>query len=76
MSANYNELLLTDRDRARSLLGDTEIDPVEDALHSDEHIAAVLEQQDSFAAAVAWLAWSLIRQVGTRGRKPASAGRS
>ena len=27
-------------------------------------------------AAVAWLAWSLIRQVGTRGRKPASAGRS
>jgi threonine/homoserine/homoserine lactone efflux protein len=26
-------------------------------------------------AAVAWLAWSLIRQVGTRGRKPARAGR-
>ena len=26
-------------------------------------------------AAVAWLAWSLIRQVGARGRKPASVSR-
>ncbi len=26
-------------------------------------------------AAVGWLAWSLIRQVGGRGRKPAGAGR-
>lgn len=26
-------------------------------------------------AAVAWLAWSLIRQVGTRGRKPARLSR-
>jgi hypothetical protein len=27
-------------------------------------------------AAIAWLAWSLIRQVGHRGRKPASVSRS
>ncbi len=27
-------------------------------------------------AAVAWLAWSLIRQVGARGRKPAGMSRS
>jgi len=26
-------------------------------------------------AAVAWLAWSLIRQVGSRGRKPAGMSR-
>ena len=26
-------------------------------------------------AAIAWLAWSLIRQVGTRGRRPAGVSR-
>jgi predicted Rdx family selenoprotein len=60
MSATYNELLLSDLDRARSLLGDTAIDPPEDALHSDKHIAAVLEQHTTFAAAVAWLADELV----------------
>lgn len=56
MAATYNELLPTDKDRARALLGDTEVDPAEDALLTDEHILAVLEQEATFALGVAWLA--------------------
>lgn len=63
MSATYDETLPTDLDRARSLLGDTEINPAEDALHTDEHILAVLDQESTFEAAVAWLADELAARI-------------
>lgn len=60
MSATYDELLPTDLDRARSMTGDTTVEPEEDALHSDEHIEAVLTAEGSLAAAVAYLADELV----------------
>lgn len=76
MSATYNELLLTDVDRARSLLGDTTVEPAEDALHSDEHIVAVLDQEGSLAGAVAYLADELVTRFAQEPVKITKDGRS
>lgn len=62
MAATYDETLPTDQDKARSQLGDTDIDY---ALHSDEHIAAVLTWQGSLAAGVVYLAKELIARYAT-----------
>jgi hypothetical protein len=64
MSANYNEALPTDRDRARYLLGDTAVEPEEDALRTDEHYNAVLASEPSFEAAVILIANGLIAEFG------------
>lgn len=56
-TSSYNELLPTDMDRARALLGDTDDSVV---LFSDEHINAVLAAQGSLAAGLAWLAFELV----------------
>lgn len=54
---SYDDTLATDRDRARSLIGDTD----ESAeLHSDEHIDAVLTEQGSLGMAVSYLAHELV----------------
>jgi hypothetical protein len=64
VSASYNELLETDLDRARSMLGDTVVEPASKALHSDEHITAVLTAEGSLTAAVAYLADELVTRFG------------
>ena len=45
-----------------------------EAEYRGKPVIAILNSYAGLAA-VAWLAWSLIRQAGTRGRKPARAGR-
>src|SRR5688572_29195622 len=62
MSATYDETLATDKDKIRSLLGDTNVSPASNALFTDEHIAAVLTIQGTIKAAVAYLADELIAQ--------------
>lgn len=59
MAATYDELLPTNRDRARYLLGDTD---VSNALRTDEHYDAVLAQHSSFEAAVKFIAEGLITE--------------
>ncbi|HEU5097903.1 MAG TPA: hypothetical protein VFU22_02590 [Roseiflexaceae bacterium] len=76
MSATYNELLLTDLDRARSLLGDTIVSPASKALHSDEHMAAVLEAEGSLAAGVAYLADELVTRFAQQPVRIADDGSS
>lgn len=61
MSATYDELLPTDRDRARALLGDTDVP--DNALLTDAHIDAVLTLLGTFEAGVAFLADSLVAQI-------------
>lgn len=56
-TSSYNELLPTDMDRARALLGDSDDTAV---LFSDEHINAVLTAQGSLYAGLAWLAFELV----------------
>ena len=58
MGATYDDALPTDRDRARSILGDTQ-DLPDAALLTDEHIDAVLAWQASLDGAVAFLAAEL-----------------
>lgn len=53
MTATYDETLPTDKDRARAMLGDTNLIK---ALHSDEHITAVIAAEGSLMAGVAFLA--------------------
>lgn len=53
----YDDTLQTDRDRARSILGDTDDDH---PLHSDDHIEAVLTAQGSLALGVSYLAHELV----------------
>jgi hypothetical protein len=62
MSASYVETLPTDRDRARYLLGDTDVDPEENALRTNEHYNAVLAAEATFEAAVILIANSLIAE--------------
>ncbi len=57
MSATYDETLPTDKDVIRSMLGDID---TANALHSDEHIAAVLVLQGSVNAGIVYLANELI----------------
>lgn len=57
MAATYDETLASDTDRARAMLGDTD---VTDALFSDEHIAAVISAEGSLKAGVAFLADELV----------------
>lgn len=76
MSASYNELLLTDLDRARSMLGDINVTPASNALHSNEHINAVLDEEDSFEAAIAYLADELVVRFGQDPVKIAGDGSS
>lgn len=59
MSQTYNEALPIDRDKARSILGATDVTTAEAALISDEHIDAVLLWQGTLDGAVAFLASEL-----------------
>lgn len=59
MAATYDDTLPTDRDRARSLIGDTD---TANALFSDEHIDAVLAYRGSLMAGVVYLAQELVAQ--------------
>lgn len=61
MSATYDETLPTEKDEARSLLGDTVVVPAEDALRSDEHYLAVIAKK-GLEAGVAFIADSLVAQ--------------
>lgn len=66
MPSSYDETLPTNKDKARSLLGDVAVTPgtttIPDdaALHSDQHIATVLALLTPFESAVAWLADELV----------------
>lgn len=42
MSATYDQTHPTARDRVRANLGDTEVSPAENALHTNEHMDALL----------------------------------
>jgi hypothetical protein len=59
MSATYNQLLPTDKDYVRYRIGDTDVDPEENALRTNEHILAVLAAQASREAAIALIAKAL-----------------
>lgn len=74
MAATYDDTLPTDKDKARSLLGDTDVDPASEALHSDEHITAVLAWQGSLAAGVVYLAKELIARFATEPVKVTADG--
>lgn len=63
MSASYNEEQPTALDKARGLLGDTTVEPETQALHSDEHIEAILAR-DGFDLGVAFLADELVTRIG------------
>jgi hypothetical protein len=63
MSASFDEELPSDLDRARFELGDTTVEPEEDALLSDEAIAAVIAWK-GYTAGVAYLAEGLIARFG------------
>lgn len=75
MSASYDEAQPTDLDKARGLLGDTTVDPETSALHSDEHIDAILTR-DGFLLGVAFLADELVTRIGREPVKIASDGSS
>jgi hypothetical protein len=75
MSASYDEEQPTDLDKARGLLGDTTVDPETSALHSDEHIEAILDR-DGFLLGVAFLADELVTRIGREPVKIASDGSS
>jgi hypothetical protein len=63
MSASFDEELPSDLDRARFELGDTTVESEEDALLSDEAIAAVIAWK-GYTAGVAYLAEGLIARFG------------
>lgn len=73
MSASYDDQLTTDLDKARSALGDT---LTEDALHSDEHIEAVLTWKGSLAAAIVYLADELVARFARDPVRVSSNGKS
>lgn len=62
MSATYDETLPTPKDEARYLLGDTAVDPAEDALRSDELINAVLGRK-GFELGLAFIADGLVAEI-------------
>jgi hypothetical protein len=65
MSATYDEESGADLDWIRSQLGDTEVDPEENALLTDERIAFVLAQHpDNRALTLSQLAHELVAQFG------------
>lgn len=59
MAATYDDTLPTDRDKARSLLGTTDVTSEATALVTDEHIDAVLTWKADLDRAVAFLASEL-----------------
>lgn len=75
MSASYDEEQPTDLDKARGLLGDTTVEPEERALHSDEHITAILAR-DGFLRGVAFLADELVTRIGQQPVRIADDGSS
>lgn len=75
MSASYDEEQPSDLDRARGLLGDTAVEPETSALHSDEHIEAVLTRE-GYALGVAFLADELVTRFGREPIKIADDGSS
>jgi hypothetical protein len=62
MPATYDDTLPTDRDKARSLIGDVNMDA---PLMSDEHMDSVLSWQGSLQGAVAYLAQELIAKFSS-----------
>jgi len=82
MPATYDETLLTAKDRARALLGDTAVIPgtstIPDdaALFSDAHILTVLALYTPFETAVAWLADELITRFAQAPVKLSGGGES
>jgi len=75
MGATYDDALPTDRDRARSILGDTQ-DLPDDALLTDEHIDAVLAWQASLDGAVAFLAAELAARFARQPVRVTSNGKT
>lgn len=59
MSATFDELLSTSLDYVRDRIGDTAVEPEENALRTDEHIEAVLAAEGSREAAIAFIAKGL-----------------
>ncbi len=68
---SYNDALLTNIDKVRSLLGDTD---AADWLFSNEHITAVLDQQGSLASGVAYLANELVARFGRQPTRMSDLG--
>jgi hypothetical protein len=64
MSASYNENLPTVKDWMRLQLGDTNVDPVENALRSDEEYLAALNTEGDKISATVFLAESLAAEFG------------
>ena len=75
MSASYNEEQPSNLDKARGLLGDTTVEPETRALHSDEHIEAILVR-DGFDLGVAFLADELVTRIGREPVRIADDGSS
>lgn len=75
MSASYDEEQPSDLDRARGLLGDTTVEPETSALHTDEHIEAILARDD-FYLGVAFLADELVARIGREPVRIAADGSS
>lgn len=81
MPATYDPTRGTDIDRARELLGDTAITagtttiPDADALHSDPHIASVLERE-GWAMGVSWLAAELYARFAQEPSRISANGKS
>lgn len=61
MAATYDPTWPTPKDEARHLLGDTAVEPAEDALRSDESITAAIAAR-GLALGVAWLADGLVAE--------------
>ena len=79
MSATYDETLPTDKDEARSLLGDNVVTPgtttVAKPLRSDEHINAVIAKK-GFYLGVAFIADGLVTQFAQQPVKLSESGSS
>src|SRR4051812_35754580 len=75
MSASYDEEQPTNLDKARGLLGDTTVEPESRALHSDEHIEAILTR-DGFLLGMAFLADELVARIGQQPVRIADDGSS
>jgi len=61
VATTYNDALLTDKDKVRASLGDTDM---ASPLMSDEHITAVLVVEGSIMATVEQLAHELVARFG------------
>lgn len=76
MAQTYDDTLPSDRDKARSVLGITDVSTAELALVSDEYIDAVLVWKDGLDGAVAFIAASLASRYAQMPTSVSSSGKS